>query len=280
MELETARAAFAAELRYVAQVSSARVIAAFASVPRERFLGKRPWLVAGHDGYWEAPADDPAAACHNVLFAIDPARQLNNGQPEFWARLLDRLDIQEGETLCHVGAGTGYYAAIMAEVVGPAGRVTALEIDAGLAARAKENLAPWSWVSLLAGDGASFDPGAVDVLVVNAGATHPLPQWLDCLRPGGRLLLPLTAENGHGSVFRFDRLAATDGFGAAFVSPVGIYACEGARSAFNAKALATALAGRGQRLVRSLRRDEHPREAECWLHGPDFCLSTRPPEAG
>jgi protein-L-isoaspartate(D-aspartate) O-methyltransferase len=46
-----------------------------------------------------------------------------------------------GDHVVHVGAGTGYYSAILAEMVGRTGRVTAIEIDPLLAARAKENLA-------------------------------------------------------------------------------------------------------------------------------------------
>lgn len=67
MDIDTARHAFAEELRYAAHVRSDRVIAAFATVPRERFLGAPPWQVFDHaDGYWEVPGDDrarPATTC-------------------------------------------------------------------------------------------------------------------------------------------------------------------------------------------------------------------------
>ena len=87
MDIETIRMAFAEELRFVAHVRSDKVIQAFATVPRERFLGDRPWQVAdlaGDGGYWTVPGDDAGAAYHNVLFAIDADRGLNNGHPEFW----------------------------------------------------------------------------------------------------------------------------------------------------------------------------------------------------
>jgi protein-L-isoaspartate(D-aspartate) O-methyltransferase len=162
VDIDTARRAFAEELRYVAHVRSDRVIAAFATVPRECFLGARPWQVFDHaDGYWEVPGDDSSAACHNVLFAIDAARELNNGQPEFWARLLDKLDIRAGDKVCHVGAGLGYYTAIIAEL---AGAVVAVEIDPGLAEHARANLASRANVQVIAADGALFDPGPVDVI--------------------------------------------------------------------------------------------------------------------
>ena len=185
MDIDTARHAFAEELRYVAHVRSDRVIAAFATVPRERFLGPPPWQVFDlTDGYWEIPGDDPGAAYHNVLFAIDAARELNNGHPEFWARLLDKLDIRAGDKVFHVGAGLGYYTAIMAELAGADGAVVAVEIDPGLAERARANLASRANVQVIATDGAVFDPGPVDVIVVNAGATQPMPVWLACVDAG------------------------------------------------------------------------------------------------
>jgi protein-L-isoaspartate(D-aspartate) O-methyltransferase len=222
------------------------------------------------------PGDNPHVAYHNVLFAIDTARMLNNGHPEFWARLLDQLDVRSGDSVFHIGAGAGYYTAILAQLAGPDGAVVAAEVDPELAGRACENLSPWANARVIAADGALFDPGPVDVIVVNAGATHPLPGWLAGLMPGGRLLLPLTAEGGRGVVFRIDRLAEPGCFGAICVSGVQIYPCTSARTPKAARLLARALHDGGQRFVRSLRTDSHVAERSCWLHGDGYCLSTDP----
>ena len=277
MDIQSARLAFARELRFVARIRSDRVMRAFATVPREDFLGERPWQVYDlQEGvYWPAP-DDPGAAYHNVLFAIDAARGLNNGQPEFWARLLDRMEIRPGDRACHIGAGTGYYTAIIAELVGPEGSVIAVEIDPALAARAQANLASRRNVQVRAADGASFNSGPVDLIVVNAGATHPLPIWLQSLKPGGRLLLPLTVEGRPGKVFRIERQENFESFGATAISGVQIYPCAGARTPRGERLLALALADGGSRFVRSLRLDQHDRDCACWLHGDGFCLSTWP----
>ena len=101
----------------------------------------------------------------------------------------------------HVGCGTGYYTAILAELVGPAGRVTALDVDADLAARSRNNLADLH-VTVVPGDGGEHDAGPADAILVNAGATHPRPVWLHSLRPRGRLLLPLTGLSRTGWVLR------------------------------------------------------------------------------
>jgi 16S rRNA A1518/A1519 N6-dimethyltransferase RsmA/KsgA/DIM1 with predicted DNA glycosylase/AP lyase activity len=55
-----------------------------------------------------------------------------------------------------VGGGTGYYTAILVEIVGPSGRVTALEIDEGLAARARQNLAGFPSVEVVHADGTTY----------------------------------------------------------------------------------------------------------------------------
>ena len=181
------------------------VVEAFAAVPRERFLGPGPWRILS-DNRLDQPFETPDAAphwlYHDVLVTIDPARRLNNGLPSFWAHNFDYLDLRRGERVLQVGAGTGYYSALLAEMVGPHGRVTAVEYDAALAAQARANLAPWRHVEVVAGDGRAHDPGEVDAVVAFAGSTHPAPLWLERLSEGGRLLIPLTGENWWGFMLR------------------------------------------------------------------------------
>src|ERR1700736_6386010 len=181
------------------------VVDAFATVPREKFLGPGPWSIlpfSRPDQPFTTPDDAPHWLYHDVLVAIDPARSLNNGMPSFWAHNLDQLDLQRGERVLQVGAGTGYYSAILAEMVGPQGRVTAVEYDAELAARARTNAEPWRQVEVVSGDGRAHDAGEVDAIVVFAGSTHPAPLWLDRLGDGGRLIMPLTGKNRGGFMLR------------------------------------------------------------------------------
>ena len=278
--IEAARRFYAEELRFVAHVETEDVIRAFASVPREKFLGLGPWLVMGDDRtYWRTPDDDPVHVYHNVLLAIDAARELNNGHPQFWAGLLDKLGLRRGDTVYHVGAGTGYYTAIQAEIVGPEGRVTGVEIDPELAARARANLADRMNVEIATADGSLHDPGPVDALIVNAGATHPVPGWLAALKPHGRMLLPLTTDRNDGIVLRIERMGEEAIYAAAVVSGVGIYPCAGARERDAERALVRALGGGGRRFIRSLRVDPHTADGTCWLHGDGYCLSINPPAA-
>ena len=189
--------------------------------------------------------------------------------PSFWAHNLDHLDLQRGERVLQVGAGTGYYSALLAEIVGPRGRVTAVEHDADAGrAGARTISRPGRQVEVVAGDGRAHDPGEVDAVVVFAGSTHPPPLWLDRLAEGGRLIMPLTAENWWGFVLRAIRHG--DEFDAASIGWVGIFPCAGGRDEDAAKRLARTLQdehrGRGSGgdlPIRALHRGEpRPDDAE------------------
>jgi protein-L-isoaspartate(D-aspartate) O-methyltransferase len=259
------------------------VAEAFATVPRERFLGAGPWRVlpdARLDQPFTTPDDAPHWLYHDVLVSIDPARRLNNGLPSFWAHNLDHLDLRRGERVLQVGAGTGYYSAVLAEIVGPRGRVTTVEYDEELVARARVNLEPWRQVEVVAGDGCSHDPGEVDAVVVFAGATHPAPLWLDRLAEGGRLVMPLTSEDWWGFMLRAIRRG--EEFDATATGWVGIFPCAGGRDEDAARRLAAALKEAQTRSAndlpfRSLHRGEPGPEDDAWYHAPGFWLQRGPP---
>src|SRR5262249_54161634 len=86
---------------------------------------------------------------HSTSFAAS-----TNGQPSLWAYLFDHLDLVPGKQVLHLGCGTGYYTAIIAELVGSAGRVTAVEIDATLSRKGQAAFADWPQVRVIHGDGA------------------------------------------------------------------------------------------------------------------------------
>ena len=179
-----------------------------------------------------------------------------------------------------MGCGVGYFTAIMAEMVGRSGSVIASEIDAELAARASANLAGYANVSIHSGDGADFDPGDCDAILINAGVTHPQPRWLERLSVGGNLALPLTvaagmgmgANLGKGVMASITRQA--NGFSANIVSFVAIYSCVGMREAHLEQALSKAM-GTGKLFkLLSLRRDFHEPTDACIVHGADLCFSS------
>jgi protein-L-isoaspartate(D-aspartate) O-methyltransferase len=279
--LAQVRAWYAEELRFAGPVESEAVVRAFACVPRERFLGPGPWRLrsdARYDGYRVTPDADPRHVYHNVLVALDEIRKINNGSPSLWAFALDHLDIAAGEAVLHLGCGTGYYSAILAELVGTDGHVVAVEQDAALAERAREALAGWQQATAVQADGASFSAGPRDVIVVSAGATHPLPAWLADLRLGGRLLFPLTSQRLGGYMLKVTRTGAGDRLAAALLCRAWFIPFAGGRDAKVDALLATAIEGGHSDLVRSLRLDRHVADGSCWVHADGFCLSWREPD--
>jgi protein-L-isoaspartate(D-aspartate) O-methyltransferase len=252
-----------------------RLRAAFATIQREHYLGPAPWLIMG--GSWGSPSltADPRQLYQDVLVSLAADRGINNGQPTLHARCLAACRVAPGETVVHIGAGTGYYTAILAVLVGPTGCVVAYEIEADLAERARRNLQHLPNVHVVAGSatGAAL-PGA-DVVYVNAGATHPPASWLDALNPGGRLIFPLTPDTGYGGMLLVTRCGAA-AYAAALIARVSFIPCIGARDEANSRALAAAFGTRPIEAVKSLRRDTFP-DASAWCVGAGWWLSTREP---
>ncbi|WP_421997970.1 protein-L-isoaspartate O-methyltransferase family protein [Reyranella sp.] len=278
LSLEQARRWFAEDLRMLGHLSDERVIDAFAAVPRELFAGPGPWRIRHSvDGYWTTPDDDPRQLYHNVLVALDETRGLNIGEPLLWATHFDRTGLEEGDRVLQIGTGSGYYTAILSELVGSTGRVDAIEIDAPLASAATRNLEGWPAAKVALGDAATPLSGRWDLVVAFAGATAPHAWWLDALADGGHLLLPLTAGNlgrGGGFMLRVERQG--DLLHAQSAGWVGFYPCAGARNLQDEAALDAALEDpAGQAAVRSLRRDAHEADESCWLHRVGWCLSKR-----
>jgi protein-L-isoaspartate(D-aspartate) O-methyltransferase len=280
-ELAIVRRAYAMQVMAALGAADPRVEATFAAVRRENFLGPGPWQILRWRGpqpqYAATPNADPVQLYIDSVVGILPERNLNNGQPSLHALLIAAAAPQAGEHVVHIGTGTGYYTAILAELAGSSGRVTAIEFDEGLAARAAANLASRPQVQVVPGDGTRlrFDPA--DVVYVNAGATRPADAWLDALNDGGRLILPLTAHDfpntdvRRGAVFRIERQG--DDFSARRISAVGIFPCEGGRDEASGKALAAAFDRGGvERVTRLYRRDDLPDE-ECWVKAPGWCLA-------
>jgi protein-L-isoaspartate(D-aspartate) O-methyltransferase len=276
--LEIIRRAYAKRVLAAAGVRDRRVEAAFAAVKREDFLGPGPWpILRWGRGYEKSPSRDLVYLYDDVLVGIIPERNLNNGQPWLHALLVASAAPRSGEHAVHIGAGVGYYTAILSHLVGRRGRVTAIEFDAGLAERLAANFARPSNVRVVQGDGARVAFDAADVIYVNAGATRPADIWLDRLAEGGRLILPLTAGDfpnadvRHGAVFRITRQGCS--FLAKRISGVAIFPCEGMRDAESEAALVAAFAkDRVGEVTRLYRRNDVPEE-DCWVRGQGWCLA-------
>lgn len=185
MTLDDYRRFYAEEIEQVAGLTSPALVEAFARVLREQFLGPPPWHISSGEARVMAIA--------------------GLGQPNYRATGDPR---NPGDRVYHMGCGVDYNA-ILAETVERGCSVVAIDARPDLAPRARENLSGYAHVVVDTGDAAEFDPGACDAMLINAGVTHPQPIWLERLREGGRLFMPLTvavsATIGNGIMLKFVR---------------------------------------------------------------------------
>src|SRR5687768_1419512 len=109
-------------------IRSPAVEAAFRAVPRECFL---PGVPLGR------VYRDEAIVTHEQ----DGVPISSSSQPAIMAIMLEQLAVEPGHRVLEIGAGTGYNAALLAQLVGPRGRVVTLDLDEPIVAEARANLA-------------------------------------------------------------------------------------------------------------------------------------------
>ncbi|MFB6104665.1 MAG: protein-L-isoaspartate(D-aspartate) O-methyltransferase [Halobacteriaceae archaeon] len=152
------------------------VLAALRTVPRHAFV----------------PADQRATAYE------DRPLPIGNGQtisaPHMVAIMADELEVTDGDQVLEIGTGCGYHAAVTAELVG-AEQVYSVEVDADLAARARETLAETGYgdVSVRVGDGRDGWPAHApyDAAYLTCAAPTIPDAVLDQVRDGGTVLAPV-----------------------------------------------------------------------------------------
>jgi protein-L-isoaspartate(D-aspartate) O-methyltransferase len=169
-------------------ITDRRIIRAMLEVAREQFCPASSSVTAYMDQDVKVSVAKPG----------QPARYLT--ATRILAKLIQGLDVAETDHVLHVGAATGYSTVILARL---AAKVTALEMDSGLAASLAENVAGRPTVTPVVGELASGHAGGApyDAILID-GAVSDVPQaLLDQLRDGGRMV----AVIGIGRVGRITR---------------------------------------------------------------------------
>ena len=227
--VEEARARYAESITRAGWVTDPRIERAFAAIPREGFLRPPPWTVFPPGGFFKKPTSDPKDLYDDVLVVLDARRGVNNGQPSLHAAWIAAVDPRPGDVAVHVGAGSGYYSAILAMLVLPGGTVHAYEIEPELAAVAARNLACFDHVVVHGETALGAALPEADVVYVNAGIAAPDVSWLSALKPGGRLIFPWQPWGTGGVTLLVTRVPG--GFRAKPTLSVGFVGCEGQASA-------------------------------------------------
>jgi protein-L-isoaspartate(D-aspartate) O-methyltransferase len=253
-----------------------RVLEAFSVIPREHYMGSGPWMISSKgSAYMDTGIDDPRVLYQDILVALLPERYINNGQPSLHARAITACAPKEGDSVLHIGAGTGYYTAILAYLVGATGNVYAYELDASLADRARNNLAHLPNAKVLNVSGAEGTLPPADIIYVSAAAPRPMPAWLNALKIGGRLIFPLTPNRGVGCMLLVTR-EAEEKFAAKSVIGAAFTPCVGAEDERTSEVLAKAFKSQPVERVKSLRRNTAS-DKSAWCVGDGWWLSTDEP---
>jgi protein-L-isoaspartate(D-aspartate) O-methyltransferase len=168
-------------------LKSKEVIRAIKTVPREGFIGDNPKSAAYRDRPLSIFANQTISAPHMVIMMVEE----------------DILDLKVGDICLEIGAGSGYHAAVIAEIIAPSnvepekwGHVYAIERIGKLVTFARQNLENTGYddrVTIIEGDGSLGYPEKAPYDKISVACAAPeIPQPLiDQLKNGGRLVIPV-----------------------------------------------------------------------------------------
>jgi len=180
------------ELKSMGCIQTPRVEAAFQAVLRHRFIPETPL--------------EEVYSNRVILTKQDQNGQWisSSSQPAIMAIMLEQLDLEPGQKVLEIGAGTGYNAALMAHIVGETGQVVTVDIDDDLVEAAEAHLlgAGFDQVQVVCADGGYGykDAAPFDRIILTVGASEIAPVWWEQLKPKGRIVLPLMLTGAMKSV--------------------------------------------------------------------------------
>ncbi|MEM0358536.1 MAG: protein-L-isoaspartate(D-aspartate) O-methyltransferase [Candidatus Hadarchaeales archaeon] len=177
LDFEKERERMVEELIRWGYLRTPSIIEAFRKVPREEFV---PPSFRKH-----AYEDHPLSIGYGQTISA----------PSMIALMLESLKVERGQRVLEVGTGSGYNAALLAELVGREGKVVSIERIPALASFGRENLRKtgYEWVEVVVGDGTcGYPPGAPwDRILITACSPGFPPPLLEQLKVGGRMGAPV-----------------------------------------------------------------------------------------
>jgi protein-L-isoaspartate(D-aspartate) O-methyltransferase len=169
-------------------ITDVAVLAALRKVPRHEFVPAN-WVERAYE-------DSPLPIGHDQTIS----------QPYIVALMTELAQLSSQANVLEVGTGSGYQAAILAEIVA---EVHSIEIIEPLAMSAAERLHGLGYrnVQIKFGDGYLGWPehAPFNAIVVTAGADHVPPPLIEQLKPGGRMVIPVGALPGQQSLWLIEK---------------------------------------------------------------------------
>jgi len=122
-------------------------------------------------------------------------------QPLVLAFMLEELQPDTGNKIIDIGSGSGWTTALLAEIVGPKGKVISMELVPELREFGEKNVSKYSFISkgiveFICGDGSKgYEKEApFDRVLVSAAANRMFDSWKQQLRIGGRIVAPINSS--------------------------------------------------------------------------------------
>lgn len=203
------RDALVAHLEGAGILRDPRIVAAMRSVERHRFV---PGVTS--DEAYEDKALALKEQAGTVISSIS--------QPSMVAHMLELLAVRPADRVLEIGTGSGYNAALLAELA-PEGSVLSVEIERDLLAAAAATLSALGYrrIELYASELLAFERRQFDRIIVTARSRDIDPLWWRMLAPGGRIVVPLDigygGERAIGFVRNGERLQSVGSYACSFV---------------------------------------------------------------
>jgi protein-L-isoaspartate(D-aspartate) O-methyltransferase len=198
------------ELKAAGAIDSAAVEQAFRTVERHRLIEtfyhrSAEGVMTRVEHHPGQPQRDHLALVYAdtalVTRLIDKIPASSTSQASLVARMLELLDLGAGMNILEVGAGTGYNAALMAEIVGDQCRVVTVDVLEDVVEQTRRLLAGAGYprIQVLLRDGFEGVPeqAPFDRIVATVGCSDLSPHWTGQLADDGAMLVPLRHASGH-----------------------------------------------------------------------------------
>ena len=184
---------------------SPRVRNAFLSIPRSAFVPEY-YVQQGTRLEWTTTCakEDEVYDDRVLVIQVDAHGMPSSSSslPSVMALMLEALDLQEGQRVLEIGAGTGYNAALIAHIVNNPACVTTIDIDPALVQKAQEHLKHVSYDDLFVCVGNGLEGvsrcAPYDRIVATGGFSSIPRAWIDLLSVGGKLVINLLFSLSHG----------------------------------------------------------------------------------